>query len=261
MSQDEQREERVVGADRVLVVLTRLAAMPSGASLDELAQVCKAAKPTVHRALESLVRAGLARKESRGRYILGDEFMRLAFAHHEARPEHVRIRPLLEELAERYRETVHYAVLDGGWVVYRAKVDPPDGAVRLSSTIGGRNPAHSTAVGKLLLAHELTDLRAVEAWAEGRVLERRTARTATSARTLHELFVWARRHGYAVDDQENESGVNCIAFPITVGAAKVVSGAISVSALAYRTPLAVLVEAADDIRATIRESGTLAVPA
>ena len=49
------------------------------------------------------------------------------------------------------------AVLEGTEIVYRSKVDPPAGAVRLTSTVGGRNPAHSTAVGELLLAHALPD--------------------------------------------------------------------------------------------------------
>ncbi len=73
----------------------------------------------------------LVEKTGRGQYILGDEFLRLAFAHHEARPDHIRVRPILERLAARFGETAHYAVLDGDSIVYRAKVDPTVGAVRL----------------------------------------------------------------------------------------------------------------------------------
>ena len=244
-------EERLVGSDRVLSLLTRLAALPEGASLDELAQLTGEAKPTVHRALSALARAGLARKEGRGHYILGDEFLRLAFAHHEARPESVRVRPLLQRLVERFGETVHYAVLDDDAVVYRAKVDPSGGAVRLTSTVGGRNPAHSTGVGKLLLAERLRDLPSVERWCEGRTLERRTPRTATTAAELHERLVETRARGYAVDDQENEPGVNCIAFAVRLASPAATSGAVSISALAYRTPLAALVAAADDIRSAL----------
>ena len=99
----------------------------------------------------------------------------MAFAHHEARPDHVRIRPVLESLAKRFGETAHYAVLDGAEVVYRAKVDPPQRRGRLTSTVGGRNPAHSTAVGKLLLSNRLPTRRP---WRPGSApprLERRTA--------------------------------------------------------------------------------------
>jgi IclR family acetate operon transcriptional repressor len=158
-------ESRLVGSDRVLAVLKELARHADGAGLEELTRAIGSPKPTVHRALGSLRRAGLADQDARGHYVLGDEFLRMAFAHHEARPEHVRVRPVLESLAAHFGETSHYAVLDGREVVYRAKVDPPTGAVRLTSTIGGRNPAHATAVGKLLLAHRLTTREDVAAWA------------------------------------------------------------------------------------------------
>ena len=59
-------------------------------------------------------------------------------------------------------------------------------------------------------------------------------------------------NGYSVDDQENEAGVNCIAFPVYLASPAEPSGAVSISALAYRTPIADLVAAADEIRAMIR---------
>lgn len=244
-----------VGSDRVLAVLKELARHPDGVGLEEVTRVIASPKPTVHRALQSLRRAGLADQDVRGRYLLGDEFLRMAFAHHEARPEHVRVRPVLEALAERFQETVHYAVLDGREVVYRAKVDPPTGAVRLTSTVGGRNPAHATGVGKLLLAHELTTLGEVEEWIGESILERRTPRTCCTAAELHQEFESVRERGYAVDDQENEAGVNCLALPLYATSAAVPSGAVSVSALTYRTPLSSLIDAYDEIRSLLGPSG------
>ncbi len=249
-----QQDERLVGSDRVLAVLALLASLPAGGSLEEIVHLSGHPKPTVHRALASLQRAGLARKTGRGHYILGDEFLRLAFAHHEARPEHVRIRPILQRLAERFGETAHFAVLDEDEVVYRAKVDPPSGAVRLTSTVGGRNPAHCTAVGKLLLSYRLRDLQDVEEWIGGRHLEQRTPHTPRTAVDLHSRLRAARSNGYSVDDQENESGVNCIAFPVFLGSPTEPSGAVSVSALAYRMPLSDLLAATDEIRTIIREA-------
>ena len=241
-------ESKLVGADRVLAVLKELAKYADGVELDELTRVIGSPKPTVHRALGALRRAGLAEQDPRGRYLLGDEFLRMAFAHHEERPDHVRVQPVLEALAERFGETAHYAVLDGTEVVYRAKVDPPSGAVRLTSTVGGRNPAHATAVGKLLLSYELDTREAVEAWLGDRVLARPTARTRCTAAELHAELVLARERGYAEDDQECEVGVNCLAVPVRATAPSMPSGAVSVSALAYRTPLPVLADAVGEIR-------------
>ena len=242
---------RLVGSDRVLAVLTQLATHPDGVSLDELSRAVDSPKPTVHRALASLRRAGFARQDVRGHYLLGDELLRMAFAHHEARPEHQRVLPILEELALRFGETTHYAVLDGRSVVYRSKVDPLVGAIKLSSTVGGRQPAHSTAVGKVLLAAELGDAESVRAWVGEEPLARFTDATITTATRLHAELVRIRDQGYAVDDQENETGINCIALPVHLTSVNRPSGAISVSALVYRRPLQALVDDLPTIRTII----------
>jgi DNA-binding IclR family transcriptional regulator len=183
--------------------------------------------------------------------VLGDEFLRLAFAHHEARPDHVRVLPVLRKLCERYGETVHYATLDGRWVVYRSKLDPAEGAVRLTSVVGGRNPAHTTAVGKLLLAGVLNSEAAVRAWAGGQPLQTPTERSIGTAAELHAELVRVRERGYSTDDQENEPGVNCLAVPAYLTSPTTPSGAISVSGLAYRTPLAKLEADVPVIKATV----------
>ncbi len=243
--------DRLVGADRVLAVLSELARRPDGVGLDEMARAMASPKPTVHRALAALRRAGFAVQDGHGRYVLGDEFLRLAFAHHEARPDHIRVQPILKALSERYGETAHYATLDGVSVVYRSKIDPPTGAVRLTSVVGGRNPAHTTAVGKLLLAHALPTEQAVRAWIGDRALPAPTGRSLTTAEQLHAELARTRERGYGVDDQENEPGVNCLAVPIHLTSATAPSGAVSISALAYRTPVDKLAADLPAIRAIV----------
>ncbi len=246
---------RLVGSDRVLAVLRELSRFPGGVGLDELTRVIGSPKPTVHRALGALRRAGFADQDDRGHYVLGDEFLRIAFAHHEARPEHVRLQPLLDTLATRFGETAHYAILDSREVVYRSKVDPPAGAVRLTSTVGGRNPAHATGVGKLLLAHELDTLEDVEAWIGDSPLERRTPQTLCRAQDLYRELRTIRAQGYACDDQENEPGVNCLALPLYATSPTAPSGAVSISALTYRTPLSILLDSLTEIRAVLGPLG------
>jgi DNA-binding IclR family transcriptional regulator len=244
----------LVGSDRVLAVLTELALHPAGAGLDELARILDSPKPTIHRALAALRRAGFASQNGRGHYLLGDEFLRLAFSNHEARPDHVRVQPILEELAEKYGETAHYAVLEDRFVVYRSKIDPSTGAVKLSSTVGGRNSAHSTAVGKLLLSYRLPDDSALNDWVAAGDLPARTERTLTTASQLAKEFTLIRNRGFSTDDQENEAGINCLAIPIFLSSRTVPSGAISISALTYRTPLAKLIDEVPAIRAIVDRS-------
>lgn len=246
----EDADERLVGSDRVLAVLTELAERTGGATLDELAQALNSSKSTVHRALVSLRRAGLATQVRRGEYLLGDEFLRLAFRFHAARPEWVRLEPALRELSVRYGETVHYAVLDGAEVIYRAKVDPPEGGVRLTSSIGGRNPAARTAVGKVLLAAVTSSETELRDRIGGEV-PARTPNTITSVSALWTELERTRERGYGVDDQENELGINCVAVPVRLDDALDPVGAVSVSSLAFRLPLDRLVKEVPAIRATI----------
>jgi DNA-binding IclR family transcriptional regulator len=250
--------ERLVGTDRVLAVLVELAEHPLGVSLDELAQRLAYPKPTIHRALAALRRARLAAQTGRGRYVLGDEFIRLALRNHEARPDAVQVGPILRTLTERFGETAHYAVLEGDEVVYRAKEDPEGGAIRLTSTVGGRNPAYRTAVGKLLLASAVdSEAELRERLHDATTLSGGTPHTITSVAALWRELEVTRSRGFAVDDQENEVGVNCVAVPLRRGSDAAVSGAVSVSALAFRLPLADLVTRVPEIVAVV-EGGVAA---
>jgi IclR family transcriptional regulator, acetate operon repressor len=121
-----------------------------------------APKSSIHRALATLVDVGFAEQERPGGcYRLGFELVRLAFGYHEQSDEQALVEPALEALPNRFGETAHYARLDVAEIVYIAKLTPPVNGVRMTSVIGGRNPAHCTGVGKALLAHALPDHAAV----------------------------------------------------------------------------------------------------
>ena len=246
-------EEKVVGSDRVLAVLLELAEHPGGITLDDLAQRVNGSKPTVHRALASLRKAGLASQSARGVYELGDEFLRLAYRFQDARPETARIEPMLRALATEFGETAHFGILDGTQVVYRSKVDPPIGAIRLTSTIGGRNPAYCTAIGKLLLSFDIHSLAELQQWVGSSTLAPRTEHTLTTPAALFAEIDASGARGYGVDDQENEVGINCIAVPVFLEPGRPVSGAVSVSGLAYRRSLASLIESVDQIRDIVEQ--------
>src|SRR5699024_2575015 len=178
-----------------------------------LARIVDSPKSSVHRALASLRRAQLAEQDGRGHYVLGDEFVRMAFSHHEARPDHVRVRPLLTRLAEHFGETVHYTVLAGRSVIYRSKVDPPTGAVKLTSTVGGRTPAHATGAGKLLLSQLLITPEQVADWVQEAPLERRTPATITGAADLPAKLAATRRPGSGIDGPSTAPALTALAPP------------------------------------------------
>jgi IclR family transcriptional regulator, acetate operon repressor len=254
-------DSKLTGADRVLATLKELAKFPNGASLDEIAQALDAPKSSVHRALATLRRANLARQDRRGRYQLGLELIRLAYTYHERLDEPALVQPVLEELAEQFGETAHYAKLMSPEIVYLGKVTAPGQRLQLTSVIGGRNPAHATAAGKALLALALPDDGAVERFvAEHGPLDARTEQTNTTAATLVGELARTRERGYALDREESELGIVCIAFPVFLGSATTPTGAVSLTALRSRMSLEALVAAADDISGCIRSHlGALSV--
>jgi DNA-binding IclR family transcriptional regulator len=240
------------GTERALVTLKQLARYPEGATLDTLARELGLPKSSLHRALAALVNSGLAVRPESGRYALGAEFVRLAYAHQEARSQPRLVQPCLQELAETYGETAHYAELQGRDVVYLAKVSPANINVQMTSVIGGRNPAYCTGVGKALLASRLDRAEDQSAFLAGLgPLEPRTPKTLCDRDALAaDLRVTARR-GYALDDEESEIAINCIAFPLFLGSPTAASGAIGVAALRHRCSLADLEPHAEEIRAII----------
>ena len=109
-------------------------------------------------------------------------------------------------------ETVHLAILDGTQVVYIAKVDSTH-AVRMVSVLGGRLPAHCTAVGKMLLSG-LSDAEVAARYAGTQTLVGMTPNSITSLGRLHQELVEIRARGLANDDCESNAAVRCVAAPV-----------------------------------------------
>lgn len=240
------------GAARVLAVFRFLATVPEGATLKEITAALDSPKTSVHRALASLRSAGLASQDSDGRYRYSHDLFRLVFSCYDAIDEVARIRPVLSALAERIGEATHYAILDGPDVVYLAKIQSQGAGLQMTSTIGGRNPAHCTGLGKVLLAYALPDDKAVRRFVEEKgPLLRRTERTLVRGDELAAELGLTRERGYALDREESEVGINCVAFPLFFGPRSEPSGAISVTALARRMPVAALEHAVPAIRSII----------
>ena len=226
------------GADRVLAVLLELSEHPRGIDLAQLAQLMEEPKSNIHRALSALCRAGLAQRTHRGAYRLGFEALRLAFSYYEALDERELVAPLLEALAVRTGEVAHYAVLDSPDVVYIAKVEAPGRHTQMSSVVGGRNPAHCTGVGKALLAYHLTTREQVATFVSRHgPLAQRTPNSITDPEQLHEELANTRARGYSVDAEENERGIVCLGLPVFIGHSHLPRAAVSITALAARTPL------------------------
>ncbi len=197
----------------------------------EVAEALGLAKSSAHDLLTSLEQVGLLGKNDEGRYRLGWRLVMLSetlLATTELRRE---ARPIMEELADQYRETIHLAVLDDTKVVYVDKLEGKQ-AVRVELTsLGTRLYAHCSALGKVLLAYEPEENVKRIIKAEG--LPRFTAHTITDANELEETLAKVRKQGYATDQEEILPDLCCIGAPIHDHTGHVIA-AISMSLPAYR---------------------------
>ncbi len=246
-------ESPVASIDRALRILAVVSEAPRGLSLDDLAGRLEVPKSSLHRILAALkYRRFVAQPEPGGRYFLGTELLATAFRFSDALDLRALIRPYLARLAAGVNETTHMAVLDGAEIVYQDKIESSH-TIKLSSVIGGRNPAHATGVGKALLAWTYPADDALAAWAARyQPLARRTPGTITSVPGLAAELAAVRQRGYALDVEENEAGVQCAAVPIFLGR-DVPAAAVSVTVLGTRAGPSRLTELGEFLRHSMGE--------
>ena len=217
----------VQSVDRALLLLEVLAQGGGRLPISELSARSGLSLGTAHRLLASLAARGYVRQDADRRYALGTALLPLGDA--ATRLLGSWALPYLCQLAERCGETANLAVLEDDHVIYVAQA-PGRHRMRMFTEVGRRVLPHSTAVGKVLLAWQDPDhVRRVLARLG---LPGRTPHTLTTLAEVREELALVRRRGWAVDDEEEEVGVRCMAVPVGPGEQAV--AAVSVSAPASR---------------------------
>jgi DNA-binding IclR family transcriptional regulator len=184
-------------------------------SLALLADRAGLCSSTTYRLLQTLEsRRYVEQDPQTGRYRLGLACLRLGEIAIVQLDLRERLRPLLLDLRNEYREAVHLAILDPHRleVIYLDKLDGLLPIGMMSSRVGARAPAYCTGIGKALLA--FTEPATIVAHYRDYPPLAYTPHTITELKRLLEHLVEIRRHGYAVDDVEHEPDVKCIAVPV-----------------------------------------------
>jgi len=134
----------------------------------------------------------------------------------------------MEELAKSTKETIHLAVLDEQNLVYLHKINSTQSLkVTMMSKVGTTGPLYCTGVGKVLLAYQPEKI--IKDLISGKKFERFTDSTITDEKSLLDELDKIRKEGYAIDDEEHEVGVVCVAVPI-FGKEKNILASLSISA-------------------------------
>lgn len=228
------RRITVQTVERALNIMEALADVKGEIGIVELSRLVNLHVSTVHRLLSSLMKRGYVSQNAQtGRYSLGSNVLRLCRAFHGQSDIRAQARPFLQSLMEESGETANLIVLDRDEAVYIDQVQSPH-LVRMFAEIGRHVPLHSTGCGKVLLAYQKPEERARIMREKG--LPANTPHTITSPDELEKELAKVRAQGYAIDNEEQEIGVRCVAAPVRDYTGQVVA-AISLSGPTTRLSL------------------------
>jgi DNA-binding IclR family transcriptional regulator len=196
---------------KVLAIFELLDRAPGGLQLRNVAEQTGLNKSTAYRFLAHLERAGYLVRDLTGAYLIGPRLVHLG-ANSTYQATICRLsRPVMEDLWHKTGETVNLGALDGAEVLYLDVLESPH-HFRLSSQKGMRRAMNCTALGKTLLAW-LPPATRDELLAHGK-FEKRTPHSITHPADLLTELGRIQRRGYAVDNEEVETGACCVAAPI-----------------------------------------------
>jgi IclR family transcriptional regulator, KDG regulon repressor len=215
-------------ADVLELLLREQRSMPAA----DIARALFLPRSSVHDLLASLVRRRMLTLTDQGEFALGVLLFELGNGYAARLDLAVEGQQVAAQIARECNETVHLAVLDGTDVLYIAKIDTSH-TVRMVSAVGGRLPAHCTAVGKALLA-SLDDDDLAGRYG-GEALPTMTPKSVASLAELRAELSRVRRDGVAWDNAESNVFVRCVAAQVRDHRGEVVAAmSISVPTVRWR---------------------------
>lgn len=202
----------IQAVENAFTILKALMSADRALSVREVANVTGLAYPTVHRYLLSLLDAGAVKRLHDGQYISGWEPI--------VSQDHIEVNDTATRsvftlhcrlLAQDLGRTVQAAILDDNMVLYIAKAAIP-GFRSIASRTGTHLEAYCTGLGKVLLAYAPPD--DLEAYMSLGDFTPLTPSTITDPEAFRQEMKRIRENGFAVDDEEFEQGLRCIAVPV-----------------------------------------------
>ncbi len=191
---------------RGLQIIEKLAQSENGLGITEIADEYQLDKGNISRMMQTLVKYGFADKAKDGRkYVLGPQVVRLSRMLLMRTSLRDTAKEYLKQLVEKTGECSHLAILTQGQALYIDQEESPS-SLRVYTGIGTMAPLHCTALGKVFLA-----------FADAQVtppLTSYTMRTISEQAMLDLHLDMVRKQGYAVDDEEYNHGVRCVAAPV-----------------------------------------------
>lgn len=230
--------------ERVSSILDVLGKFPRGISVGELSEKVGLPKGSTHRLLSSLVYFDfVSQNKSTKKYHLGFKLVQLGNLLLNQIDLRNEARPFMQELAKKTGETIHLVILDQNEALYIDKVALNQTGLQMMSRVGLRIPIHSTSVGKILAAYLAED--ELDRIINENDFSRQTQNTITNISLFKEHLKNVRACGYAIDDEENEKGIRCVAAPIRSANGEVLA-AVSISGPSIRLSIKAIQDSLKD---------------
>ncbi|WIY06424.1 IclR family transcriptional regulator C-terminal domain-containing protein [Amycolatopsis mongoliensis] len=215
--------------EKALRLLQSFSGEAPAMSVSEAAAATGLTRATARRLLLTFERLGFAETDGR-RFRLTARVLRLGYGYLAALPFWEHAQSHMRALSDEVRESSSLATLDGGEIVYVARV-PASRMMTITFNVGSRLPAYPTSMGRVLLAAlPAADL---ESYLDRTELKRLTANTITDRAALEAELARVAEQGYALVDGEREEGVRSAAAPVRNAGGGVIA-ALNVSANAAR---------------------------
>lgn len=246
--QNKETSGYVQSVERAIEILEILSASDSPLGITEISDGIGLPKSTVARLLSTLLYKGLVQQEAiTKKYRMGSKLFKLGWKYINDLEVKDVVKPFLEELVKEVNETGHFVIEDQGELIYIDKVESNQ-SLRQYSQIGRSAPWHCTAVGKVILAYK--NKEEIEQIIKKSGLTKYTENTITSYEKLIKELEEIRSKGYAVDNEEIQELLRCVAVPIYNYNAEVI-GAISISGPTFR--IANVEDLADKVKRTAQK--------
>jgi IclR family KDG regulon transcriptional repressor len=198
---------------KALRILVHLGQNGPEMGVTEIASSMNLNKTTVYRLLNAMAKFDFVEQNTENeRYRLGLKLHELGLKALESRTLQREAHRFLLEMSRRSRETVSLAVHSPGAVICLDRMKSPKTLISLGTEIGGRFPAHCTAIGKAVLAFLPDD--EIDAILRSNGMPRFTPSTLTRPADLKADLRRIRQRGYSFDNQELERGLNGVAAPV-----------------------------------------------
>jgi DNA-binding IclR family transcriptional regulator len=231
METTKSRNKFVQSVDRAITVM-ELLSRRGWSGVTEVANELGINKSTAYRLLNTLRDRGLVEQDAATeKYRLGFGLVMLASSVTADLDVARCSRPVCDWLAERTRETVTVAVLEGDDAVILYQSNSRSSALSVDWS-GMHTPLHATAAGKIFLHYMPEDQRRRIL---KRSLQRYTENTIVDPKALRQELQRHHSRDYCYTIEELEVGLNAIAAPVRC-AEGVVVAAVSVSGPAFRLP-------------------------